>query len=127
MQKQPFTQAGFEALQTELYALDDVKLQLEADAIILNFRGWLYKHFELDQDQLDFLDQIDQRAVRFLESQTSFAVANRLAIALEKPMTSRDDKTGKVIKTKSNFEAEAGIDEPMDAEGNLLIQISYEG
>lgn len=126
MQKKPFTQAGFESLQAELYALDDALLQLEADAIVLNFKGWMYKHFDLTLPQMTFMDQIDQRCIYFLETQTSFAVNNRLPISLAKGEPSDDEESGKVIKPKSSFTVTAGNNGNMVVEGDLHIQIYYQ-
>lgn len=126
MQKQPFTQAGFLALQTELYLLNDTLLQLEADEIALNFKGWMNDHFELGASQTEFMNQLNPKAVSFLSSQTSFAVANRLPISLAKEDEGDDDdKSGKVIKPKSNFTVTAAASGNMVAEGDLLIQIYY--
>lgn len=124
MQKKPFSQPGFELLQTELYALDDVLLQLEADAIAINFKAWMNQHFELSVKQLTFLNLIDQKAVYFLEMQTSFAVANRLPITLQKTEDD-DEKTGKVIKPKSKFTVTADSAGKLSVEGDLEIQIYY--
>lgn len=126
MQKKPFTQAGFESLQVELYALDDALLQLEADAIVLNFKGWMYKHFDLTLSQMNFMDQVDQRCIYFLETQTSFAVNNRLPISLAKGEPTNGEETGKVIKPKSSFTVTAGNNGNMVVEGDLHIQIYYQ-
>lgn len=125
MQKQPFTQAGFVALQTELYLLNDTLLQLEADEIALNFKGWMNDHFELSSNQTEFMNQLNPKAVSFLSSQTSFAVANRLPITLAKEEEEEEEKIGKVIKPKSNFTVTADASGNMVAEGDLLIQIYY--
>lgn len=126
MQKQPFTQAGFMALQTELYQLNDTLLQLEADEIAFNFKGWMNHHFELSSSQSEFMNQLNPKAVSFLSRQTSFAVANRLAITLaKKDEGDDDDKSGKVIKPKSTFTVTADASGNMVAEGELLIQIYY--
>lgn len=124
MQKQPFTQAGFVALQAQLYQLNDTLLQLEADAIALNFEHWFFNHFEVSLNQLSFLNEISPKALSFIAKQTSFAVANRLPVSLAKD-AEEDDKTGKVIKPKSSFTVTAGSDGNMVVEGELLIQIYY--
>ena len=124
MQKQPFTQAGFVALQAQLYQLNDTLLQLEADAIALNFEHWFFNHFEVSLNQLSFLNEISPKALSFVAKQTSFAVANRLPVSLAKD-AEEDDKTGKVIKPKSSFTVTAGSDGNMVVEGELLFQIYY--
>lgn len=124
MHKQPFTQAGFLALQAQLYQLNDTLLQLEADAIALNFEHWFFNHLDVSLNQLSFLNEISQKALSFIAKQTSFAVANRLPVSLLKD-EEEGDKTGKVIKTKSSFTVTAGSDGQMVVEGELLLQIYY--
>ena len=75
---------------------------------------------------MDFLNEIDQRCIYFLEIQTSFAVNNRLPITLSKEEEEEEDKTGKVIKPKSRFTVIANANGNMLVEGNLEIQIYYE-
>lgn len=125
MQKQPFTQAGFTALQSQLYQLNDTLLQLEAKAIALNFEHWFFNHFDVSLNQLSFLNEISPEALSFIAKQTSFAVANRLPITLAKEEEEEDDKIGKVIKPKSTFTVTADASGNMVAEGDLLIQIYY--
>ena len=124
MHKQPFTQAGFLALQAQLYQLNDTLLQLEADAIALNFEHWFFNHLDVSLNQLSFLNEISPKALSFIAKQTSFAVANRLPVSLLKD-EEEGDKTGKVIKTKSSFTVTAGSDGQMVVEGELLLQIYY--
>lgn len=126
MHKQPFTPAGFRALQVQLYQLDDTLLQLEADAIAQHFEQWFFNHFDVSLNQLAFLNEIEPKALSFTAQQTSFAVANRLPVILEKePEEEVEDKTGKVIKPQSRFTVTAGSDGNMVVEGELLIQIYY--
>lgn len=126
MEKQPFTQAGFAALQQQLYQLDDNSLQLQADQIQENFSGWMDDHFELTEKQLRFLSEINPKAANFLESQTAFAVANRLDIVLSKNQEEDDeDKVGKVIEPKSNFRVTAPDDGSFAVTGELWIEIYY--
>ena len=124
MHKQPFTQAGFRALQAQLYQLNDTLLQLEADAIVLNFEHWFFNHLDVSLNQLSFLNEINPKALSFIAKQTSFAIANRLPVSLSKD-EEEDDKTGKVIKPKSSFTVTAGSDGQMVVEGELLLQIYY--
>jgi len=124
MHKQPFTQAGFLALQAQLYQLNDTLLQLEADAIALNFEHWFFNHLDVSLNQLSFLNEISPKALSFIAKQTSFAVANRLPVSLLKD-EEEGDKTGKVIKPKSSFTVTAGSDGQMVVEGELLLQIYY--
>lgn len=125
MQKQPFTNVGFINQQTVLYALPNEQLFLVADDIALNFKQWMNEHFELDSTQVQFLANLDNRAIHFLATQTNIAVANRLQITLEKPEDD-DDKTGKIIKPKSNFIAIDSVNGTYQVTGDLRIEIYYQ-
>lgn len=125
MRKQPFTNAGFAAMQKELYSLNDEALAVYVDQIKLSFKAFIQNNFELTVSQFEFLNGLDLSLVSFLKSQTSFALSNRLTISLDKEPNDDDDKTGKVIKPKSSFTLTANTDGHVVATGDLIIQIYY--
>jgi len=127
MEKQPFTNAGFQALQAMLYINSDAELNQEADQITYDFIGWIITHFELDPSQVVFLVEIEHRVLSFIAAQTSFAVANRLNIQLDKPLFSYDaeEKPGKIIKTTTTLSAESSNIGDAEGEGSLTIHIQY--
>lgn len=126
MEKQPFTNVGFTNLQAVLYALPNEQLFIVADSIDLNFKQWMNDHFELEVTQVQFLASLDNRSIQFLGSQTSIAVANRLPITLQKTGND-DDKTGKIIRPKSNFTATDSVNGTYQVMGDLTIEIVYLG
>lgn len=127
MKKQPFTNIGFANLQSELYKGPDEQLFLEAEAIKLDFKKWMYNQFELEPSQLKFLSELVPSMIVHLSEQTSFAVANRLPVTLNKSEEGKEgDKPGKIINSKSNFSASAGTSIPFLAEGDLTIEILYQ-
>ena len=82
-------------------------------------------HFELVESQINFLQNLDERAVSFIAFETSFAVANRLAISLNKADPPTDEEIDKIIWPKSSLSAKAGTNFEFDAIGMLEINIAY--
>jgi len=61
MTKVPFTPAGIALKQHELYGLDDEKLQLEAMHLYTDIIEWSISHFILNDYQINWLNQQDQK------------------------------------------------------------------
>ena len=125
MKKFPFTNEGFQAQQTVLYVLPDAQLKLEATQIKKDFKNWMANHFELAQTQLNFLQELDKRALSLIAFETSFAVANRLAISLNKADPPADGDIDKIIWPKSTLSAKADKNFGYEASGTLEINIAY--
>lgn len=134
MTKYPFTNAGFQALQIELYALSNPELHLEAEKIRADFKSWMNGHFILSQDQLQFLSNINDEARTFIAFQTSFAVKNRLPVYLNKILKNpgiqinageEPPVDGKIIRTKSKLTAGSDNQGGFNPSGELEIEISY--
>lgn len=127
MEKQPLTNIGFANVQAVLYQLPDDALKAEAQSIYLHFKTWMNDHFLLCASQLQFLENLDPVMLDTLSKQTGFAVANRLAVTLAKADgIAHDDKPGKIIGSKNNFNAEAGTGANFQATGDLRIEIRYQ-
>jgi hypothetical protein len=126
MKKFPFNEAGFIALQEELYQLSDDLLTAQAKQIETTFENWVMTNFELSQSQIDFMKNLDQRYLGFMASQTSFAVGNRLPVSLAKedPPASTDEQ-GKIVYTKSSLTASNAQPTGFVAGGDLLFMITY--
>lgn len=126
--KKPFTNAGFQAEQAELYQLPEAQLQVQAQQVLLGFKTWMFDHFLLSAEQVAFLDMIDQQMISFLAALTSSAIGNRLEIVLikaEKSSLKDDDKKRKIIRTENNMTAGASSSGEYGASGALLIIIEY--
>ncbi|MFA6276308.1 MAG: hypothetical protein WC622_06140 [Pedobacter sp.] len=126
MKKFPFTNAGFLALQHDLYSLSDEVLKIEADLVLNYFDYWMDNHFELSNNQLSYLKAIDPRAKPLLIFNTSFAIENRLPIILNKARNSNDSEQGKIIWHKSTLSASSGGHTGYKASGALEINIAYQ-
>lgn len=128
MKRQPFTNAGFQALQNELYQLPDDELQLQADLVLNDFIPWLELHFDLSVSQLAFLDQIDSRMKYSLAHNTSFAIVNRAPIILIKPEASlrTEEKERKIIRDNVTITSSSDEDGDFELDGELIITIEYQ-
>lgn len=126
MEKFPFTTAGFNALQQQLYALTDQALLVESEHIKNNFTVWMAAHFSLSEKQLLFLNAIDERAKSLISFETSFAVGNRLPVLLQKAEPPAEgEEQGKIIWPKSTLSAAWGTQTPYQPSGTLTIHIDY--
>lgn len=127
MEKQPFTAAGFAALQLQLYALPNNELAAEAVAMLSDFNQWMADHFELDATQQAFLNGLSTEAISFLAQQTSTCVAHRLPIYLAKDAQAKgEDKPGKIIRSESELDGETDQDGNLNLHGQVTIHIHYE-
>lgn len=101
MAKQPLTTIGVQAKQTELFALAQPQLDVEANALIANFRAWIDNHFELSTEESGYLISADEDFIRLLSSVVFVAVRNRLPIDFTK---------SPIILAAKRFETKATID-----------------
>jgi len=74
MAKQPFTPAGLEDKLTELYALTDADLLLEAQSLSSDLQSFLNDHFTLSGEEENYISSMD--------STTSFGIGTQLASVL---------------------------------------------
>ncbi|RYF25072.1 MAG: hypothetical protein EOO42_04510 [Flavobacteriales bacterium] len=126
MKKFPFNNEGFQALQANFYQLSDEELNHEALQIEANFTQWVETNFYLDEKQVSYLGAIDARVQRLLAFNTSFAIANRLPIALNKTENDTKDEQGKIIWPESSLTAISGGADGFTARGSLAINIRYQ-
>lgn len=75
---------GVNDLQNQLFALPDADLQLQADAIGNDFKGFISAHFELSTSQISFLDNIDQQFVDTAAAETKQFIERRHLVGLIK-------------------------------------------
>lgn len=132
MEKQPFDENGLQQLLNELYALPDQELSEQAYAFRNQPKLWINGHFELDQQQLHFLEEMSPEATTFLAQQGGFAIEHRLPITLTKINQPQDaggkedePKQDKWFTTKSSLSASAAIDGQSTAGGSLELEVAY--
>ena len=125
--KYPLTNEGVQQLLNELYELPQPELQAEADALSTDFRGWVIRHFDLTERQINYLNEMNQKTVDFTAAECSFAMENRLPILLDKAekLETNEDPPFKWGETKSNLTAGSGSDGRATVGGDVTIKISY--
>ncbi|PPK99385.1 hypothetical protein [Parapedobacter indicus] len=106
MEKQPLTPTGVQALLDELYALPDEQLQQEAQALAVDFSGWLSTHFELTAYQVQFIDdELSASFISFVSSRVPFVMERRLPITysvFKNPPEEEEEEWGKIVTTTDN-------------------------
>jgi len=125
MQKQPFTQSGLQDLLLDLYALSDSLLAEEAGALRHQPRLWINGHFDLTQDQLDYLQNMPTQLIQFIAEDGSFAISHRLPVTLSKGEKGGDDEQDKLFKTNSSLNIQTNNEGNIIAGGQLGIEITY--
>lgn len=131
MEKQPFDETGLQSLLLALYALPDQQLMQESLALKHHPKMWINGHFQLDDKQLDFLDQMPAPTTSFLAEQGSFAIINRLDVRLTKTLRPKTDAPAggddqdKFFETKSNLACGTDNHGKPKASGTLSIEVSY--
>ncbi|MFN0291949.1 hypothetical protein [Pedobacter helvus] len=129
MEKFPFTDQGAADLIATLYQLSDQDLQLEANTAGSDFSLWISEYFELDQDQLDYLDGVDPQWIGHAAADTKVFLENRKPILLHKMskpvQKSENGDRGKLLdldkKQSANYSEQNGYSESEE----LLFSISY--
>jgi len=80
MRKFPLHQKGIQKLQHELYALPDSKLALEVLALRTDFKQWVKSKFELQADELDFINELNPHFAEYAAIKSSNFLAQRKPI-----------------------------------------------
>lgn len=128
MDKVEFSPQGFKQLETQLYALNDVALQAEANAVLSDYISWVKSHFILDPDQINYLNQLDPVFIASLASKASIAFLNRLPLNLVLPdqYESASEGRGKWFLDSSTIVASNIPGETVTATGELIYEFEYE-
>ncbi|GGI29095.1 hypothetical protein [Pedobacter mendelii] len=126
MQKFPLSANGFEGLQAELYKKTDLQLAETAKQINFDFIDWMNNHFELNEQQINHLKSLNPNLINQLSTQTAIAIRERLSIQLLKPEIKPVVGYGsKLIRSVSKVYELASYHDKYEAEGVLVIEISY--
>lgn len=122
MAQEPFTPAGVQQKQADLYVLPDTQLKAQANLVRADFRQWVKDNFLLDTNQTNYLDGIDNRWVQLVSCQTGFAIENRLPIDLVVvgPITA-----SKLIRNPNTLFATWGPG-GFEAGGSMTFEIVYQ-
>ena len=80
MNKFPLDQKGIKALAQLLYDLPDAKLANEVLTIRTDFKKWLCTKFELEPDELHYLNELNKHFIEYAAIKSSNFLAQRKAI-----------------------------------------------
>jgi len=123
MEKFPFTPQGVQDLLTQLYALTDPQLELEAASLQADLPAWLRAKFDLTTHQETYLDNLGATFINFSATRSSFALANRLPIELIVPEAARgQQEQEKIIKSSDKTSLDSN-DEPS---GSLTFEVEFQ-
>lgn len=120
MAQQPFTTAGVQAKQDELYALPDSDLIAQSNEIRSDFKTWMLTNFTLDSLQTASLNNLNTDFLDYISYQVSYATHRRVPINVDKHNA---ESSGKLIHT-SGLSVQAGPD-GFAVLGSLQIDITY--
>jgi len=122
MKKMIFNAIGIQSLQTELYALKDELLFMEATAANTDFRNWMKSRFDFSPPQIDYLDKLSSDFIYYTSQRVSFALAHRLPIYFNYAnFDKRNSGIEKIIRSSDQtFFSSDGT-----ARGSLSFDVSY--
>lgn len=130
MTKVAFSPAGFKDLETQLYKLSAIELQIEADAVFNNYIDWVDNHVQLSTAQISYLQSLDAFFIASLAAKAAITFVNRLPLNLVLPANysaaNEEEGRGKWFLDKSTVAASNAPGEPVVATGALIYEFEYE-
>ena len=85
MSKVPFNQEGLDKKREEITSLPEDQLRAQLKEIRFNTRKWTIENFELNEDQLDYFNQMPDEMVAQLGLNTAICFDYDLKLTLEVP------------------------------------------
>lgn len=122
MPQVPLTPAGVQQKITEVYALSDPQLTVQADAIRSDFRQWVKDNFSLANSQLTYLDGMAADWLQFAGDITSMAFKYRRPVDLLQLGTG----LSKLIRTHNNLTADNLAGGGVSVDGSVTFEIIYQ-
>lgn len=119
----PFTPAGVQDKLTQLYALSDELLYIEASEIEVGFVDWMNDNFDLSNEQKEFLDNINEEAINYYGSQSALCFRHRLDIVLIYP--NPVPGYAKYPETSNNIKIVVNDSGDMSVTGSLTFTMTY--
>lgn len=127
MQRFPLTTQGVQDLLAQLYAFSNAELNEEADALTLDFKRWIKKHFDLLPHQEKFLIDLNENFSNYSSIRSGFALRNRLKIEFITPTDIRrtTEEEGKRIKSLDNTTQSTNETDNSGAGGSMIFEVTY--
>ena len=126
MQLFPFSTVGVEDMLTQLYALPDAALFLQAEAIKLGFKLWIKDHFVLTENQIRFLTSMSHEVSKSYAEQCSFCFLHRLNVKLISPVPPQVSGYAKWIGSGSTVAVKTDAAGETLISGTLTFTVSYQ-
>ncbi|MCT2561839.1 hypothetical protein [Chryseobacterium herbae] len=126
MQLFPFSGVGVEDMLSQLYALPDAALFIEAETIKLGFKQWINDHFVLTENQIRFLTSMSHDVSRSYAEQCSFCFLHRLDIKLISPVPPQVPGYAKWIASGSTISVKTDGTGESAISGTLTFTVSYQ-
>ncbi len=116
----PFTTNGAAQWRQWLAGLSPVQRHAEAQQVLQGLKGFLPHRFELDAEQLAFLDSLQDALCALWATQLAYAIDEQLPIALVKPeRRPTDDESAKFIEVAIRTRSMAALAAAMDREDEV--------
>ncbi|WP_133553728.1 hypothetical protein [Pedobacter duraquae] len=126
MKKYQFSQTGINAMQTDIYALQDEAVYAFAAEVAKDFKRWAITYLAFTASQLRDLSNLNEQSISFLASQGSFAIRNRRPIKFVKPTDIINSSFGdKLVALSTTLSAVSNREGRFSASGELVIEITY--
>lgn len=87
MLKVPFNQQGLELKKQQLYALPAPEFRHQLSLVQYQTRNWIVENFQLNSDQVAYIDAMPQNFLAEIGLQTTIAFDYDLDMVLETPAT----------------------------------------
>lgn len=130
MAKVPFTPAGFQELENQLYTLNDNDLRQEAEDVNANYIAWVNDHVIINTAQMQYLLDLDNLFIASLGAKAAIAFINRLPLNLVLPdnyqVLNGNDDEGKWFLDKSTIVASNTPTGSLLATGELIYEMQFE-
>ncbi len=121
----PFSPQGVQDLLTELYALPDPDLAIQADAISSDFKTWIAENFDLTTEQISYLNAMDDNATDYYGQQCSFCFDNRLQILMNYSEKPANPSYSKWNTSTNTISVQADGTGQSKVSGELVFSLTY--
>ncbi len=127
MNSYPFSSAGVQQWQDDLYAQPDSALQAEARSVSEGLVGWLPQRFALTADQVAFLNSGHPALLHVWSVEVAYAITQRIPIVLNKPDTPppMGVRNTKLVLTEEELEWLEQNTKQRGGKGKLVFNITY--
>jgi len=121
----PLNSEGVKMKLTELYALNKAEFNIAIFLVDVNFLKWLKSSFTLTEDQLLFLQGVEEETWRFFGEQCSICLHERFEITLIS-QTRSNNSYNKYVDLIINRKVRTNGLEMKNVSGSLAFVVNYQ-